>query len=140
MKRLLTTLVIFSVCTLGLYSEPGAGPQVEPPDISGIYEVQGRDAEKGYSGIAIIRKVHSGYRIQWTPGIGSNAVGFGTLEKGKLTTSWTVGPVLGQTIYTLSNDNKTLSGKWMAFQEMEWYDETLTFIKTWPKAKEVGDS
>ncbi len=129
MKRIIVILSLFLITTFTLANDP----QDEPLDIVGIYEIKGDLDDDTYSGICIIKRTEDeDYLIgQWTSGIGSNATGFIAKDKTRFYAVWNVKGVNGLTIYT-RGEGKDLIGKWTDMSG-KWHNETLTYLKAWPK-------
>lgn len=107
----------------------------EAPDLSGLYDVAGVDVSSGepYAGIAIFTKRADGYLVQYTAGVGSNAVGVGSLDGDRFSVAWTQGGRLGLSTYVVKG--KKLTGKWLVLPEATEQAEELTFSRKFPEPK-----
>ena len=83
-------------------------------DLEGVYWVEGTEKGKPYDGTVRLRRHGSVYVVIWSvAGGGSDAVGIGTIDGGKLLIGWhIVGRTCGQHIMTISGAGKALEGRW----------------------------
>lgn len=146
MRILALSIVAAFVLVFGVVAEspPQLSPPVVPcaeekkeePDISGVYESQGVDANGAYAGLCVIRRLsEGGYAVQWTYGPSVNTVGFGIRDGNQFTVNWNEQGKPAITFYRI-NGNR-LDGRFVVAPGQRYYTETLTFKMSFPSANKV---
>lgn len=122
MFRVLAAIAIVALAALNAAAEPlcGADP------LEGIYVVHGRELDKQYTGVAVLRRLNEGYFMQTSIAFIDEEDGgiettlsldmVGLKDGDKIHFAWRFKEKLvGLTAYTVDAKKGILSGKWIAF-------------------------
>ncbi len=104
-------------------------------DITGVWLVEGvehgKDEDRAYTGVAIIKKVGDVYMIRAIGMDWPTLVGIGIRRNDSLNVSWSAGDVRGVTTYRIGKNK--LSGRWATLPgNGRINEERLQFLKSLP--------
>lgn len=131
----LSTLVY--CCAMLAANAPDKQPELLPPpaevSIEGYYTVKGTDANgDDYVGMAVIRRVASGYRVAWLLDNGDTLEGAGIKEGRTFSVGWAIPRMLGVSRFEIqaTEDGKAkLVGRWVVMPAGAGGEEVLTWLK-----------